>query len=93
MPATSRRRIVRRTVMALAVVVLLPVWYVAAWLAVSRAAGDGLISRRTVQSVHVYQLPLYEYADADNFSGYVCKIVLGRAADSGDWAARTGRNV
>jgi hypothetical protein len=65
MPCTRRRRIVRRAVMALAVVLLLPVWYVAAWLAVSRAAHDGMIRPATVLTIRPAFAPLITYCESE----------------------------
>src|SRR5262245_60471502 len=57
----NSRRIVRRAVMALAVVVL-PVWYVAAWLAVSRATHDGFISGPMAARLAPVFAPIRHYA-------------------------------
>ena len=68
MPATRRRRIVRRAVMALAVVVLLVVWYVAAFASVSWSVGAGYISGKTDDVMqHTVFAPLrwYAYDDPD----------------------------
>jgi len=62
---TTRRRIVRRAVMALAVVVLLPVWYVGSWLAISRAQRDRLIHPRTAQKISPAFRPIVDYCDTE----------------------------
>jgi hypothetical protein len=49
--------------MAVGVVVLLPVWYVLAWLTVSRAAGSGLIGSGTANLVSPAFVPLIRYCD------------------------------
>lgn len=55
---TSRtRRITRRAVMTLAVVVLPPVWYIGAWLAVSLAAREFTCSSETT---YYYLRPAFE---------------------------------
>jgi hypothetical protein len=60
---SNRRRIVRRAVMAVAAFVLLPVGYVALWLAVSAAAGNGLIGEGVARSLRPVFLPLILYCD------------------------------
>jgi len=61
MPATRSRRIVRRAVMALAVAMLLPVWYVGSWLIVSKAANSGVISYKAALVIHPAFEPLNAY--------------------------------
>jgi hypothetical protein len=65
MAEPRKRRIVRRAVMALVVVVLLPVWYVGAWLAVSRAERDGLAASRTLERAYPVFVPLLRYCESD----------------------------
>jgi hypothetical protein len=65
MSETRRRRIVRRTVLALAAVVLLPLWYVAAWLAVSKVTHEGLIKTSIAQSLRPLFVPILNYTDAN----------------------------
>jgi len=65
MPLTRRHRIVRRAVMALVVVVLLPIGYVGVWLAISRAEHDGHIGRATVQGIRPAFVPLVRYCESE----------------------------
>jgi hypothetical protein len=61
----SPRRIVRRAVMALAIVVLLPVWYVGAWLAYSRAAQEELMPYPVQSGLAPLFRPAVAYADSE----------------------------
>jgi hypothetical protein len=65
MPPTRPRRIVRRAVLVFAGVVLLPVWYVAAWLAVSRAERDGHITYYIGGQIRPAFSPLLSYSEAN----------------------------
>lgn len=63
MRSSHPRRIIRRAVTALAVVVLLPVWYVGAWLVWPRI-GDGSLYGRTptlVAAINRFFEPLDSY--------------------------------
>jgi len=73
MPCSRTRRTVRRSMLAVAAVVLLPVWYAAAWLIVSRAAHDGVISGNTVMTVRPAFVPIKRYCDADFPGGTVLR--------------------
>src|SRR5262245_60269751 len=65
MPTLRRRRIARRAMMALAGCVLLIAWYVGAWLAVSRAEHDGIVSKATAQRIRPVFVPLISYCDQE----------------------------
>lgn len=65
MPTTRRRRISRRAVMVLAVVVLLPVLYVGAWLSYSRAAQDELMPYAVQSPLALLFRPAVAYADSE----------------------------
>ena len=60
---TRHRRIVRWGLLGVCGILLLPVWYVLTWLAVSRAAGDGLIGNSTATFIRPAFLPLIRYCD------------------------------
>jgi hypothetical protein len=60
-----KRRIVRRVGLGVTAVLLLPVWYVAAWLVVSRAAHDRIISAETTMKMRPAFRPIKLYCDAD----------------------------
>lgn len=61
---TVSPRVRRRTLFALAVVVLLPAWYVATWIVVSRAAHKGTISRTTAATIRPAFVPILSYCDS-----------------------------
>lgn len=65
LPPTRRRRIVSRSVLALAVVALLVSGYVGAWLAVSRAARDGLIDKPVAKRIATVFSPIVSYCRAE----------------------------
>lgn len=60
---SRRHLVIRYSLLTVGLIVLLPIWYVLAWLAVSRAAGDGLIGNGTVTLVRPVFLPLIRYCD------------------------------
>jgi hypothetical protein len=62
---TRKRRIVRRAVVALAVVVLLSSGYVFAWLIVSRAAHDGYLGPVHVRIARPMFDPLVRFCETD----------------------------
>jgi len=62
MPTTRRRRIVKRAVMALAGVVLLPVWYVLAWLTWPTIERNSVMSVPDAAPLFV---PIERYCEAD----------------------------
>jgi hypothetical protein len=64
---SPRKRIVRRAVMAVAVVLLLPMAYVSAWLSASRAIHNGIISAHCLVSNlgFVVFAPLMDYSGSD----------------------------
>jgi len=82
MPCPRRRRTVRRVALCIAAVLLLPVWYVAAWLAVSRAAHDGYISVNSVAMVRPVFVPLKSYCDAKRPGGAVLRDLWWTVNDS-----------
>lgn len=59
------RRVVRRIALTLAAVVLLLVWYVGAWLTVSRAEHDRMITAATARKVRPAFVPILKYCDSD----------------------------
>jgi hypothetical protein len=63
MAERCRPRIIRRAVMALAVVVLLPGWYVASWLSISRLADEGFVSRGTTNTIRPAFEPVLLYCE------------------------------
>jgi hypothetical protein len=65
MDGTCKRRILRRVALTIATVALLPLWYVAAWLTVSRAEHDRLISFSTAQRVRPAFVPLLRYCESE----------------------------
>jgi len=65
MHTTRSRRIIRRAVMALAVVVLLPVWYVGTWLVLSRAAREDMIDGSMTAQIRPAFVPLIWYCNSD----------------------------
>ncbi|MFO1093945.1 MAG: hypothetical protein U0992_11625 [Planctomycetaceae bacterium] len=65
MSDTRPRRFVRRVVMALAVAVLLPVWYVGAWLSIGWLANEGFISVTTAKMMRPAFAPILVYAESD----------------------------
>ena len=62
---SRKRRFVRRVVLAVAIPVLLLLWYVGMWLAVSRAEHDGYIGSATAKSVRPAFVPLISYCAAE----------------------------
>jgi hypothetical protein len=65
MAEPRKRRIARRVVLTVATIVLLPVWYVAAWLAVSKATHEGLIKSSTAKVLRPVFAPVLNYTDAE----------------------------
>jgi hypothetical protein len=68
MPTTRRRRIVRRAAIAVAVVALLPVWYVSAALTITVAHAAGWIPGRYMiqgSTIQVVFRPLNAYTEAN----------------------------
>jgi hypothetical protein len=65
MPSNRPRRIVRWVLLTLTAVVLLPFWYVGAWLVVSRADCGGHISPAFVQKLRPAFVPLLTYCSSD----------------------------
>lgn len=63
MLTTRSRRIARRVVLALAAMLLLLVWYVAGWLAVSHAARHWMIDANTTFDIRPFFAPLISYCD------------------------------
>jgi hypothetical protein len=79
----SRRRIVRRALMALAVVVLLPVGYVGSAMVVTFAAAAGWITPQFLAQeslITIVYEPLNEYIKADLPGGRLI-TQMGRTAD------------
>lgn len=54
----------------LAVVLMLPVWYVAAWLAVSRVARQGFVSGTVAANVSPAFAPIRRYSGSDLPGGH-----------------------
>src|SRR5262245_28446366 len=75
MPTTRPRRIVRRAVLALVVVVLLPVWYVGGWIAISKLINEGYIGRSVADHGRPLFLPLIRYCE----SGFPAGRLLGNS--------------
>lgn len=65
MPGSRLRRVVRCAWISAAVLILLPVWYVSAWLTVSRAERDRYISKTTAWTVRPAFAPLLDYCKSD----------------------------
>lgn len=65
MPVSRSRRIVKCAWISAAVLMLLPVWYVSAWLTVSRAEHDGHISITTAQKIRPAFAPLLDYCESE----------------------------
>lgn len=65
MAEPRKRRIVRRVLWTFAAVAVLPVWYLAAWLTVSRAEHDRIINFATAQKVRPAFVPLLSYCESD----------------------------
>src|SRR5262245_46063674 len=63
MRATRPRRIVRRAVIALAVVVLLVAWYVSAWLLVTHATQRSIIDGSVALRIRPVFEPLRRHAE------------------------------
>ena len=82
MPLTRRRRIVRRAVMALAVVVLLPVLYVGSIISASFAWGAGWLPGGMSPVLEAVNAPLIWYCE----SAYP-------GSDSIDWAAMEAQDL
>jgi hypothetical protein len=82
MSTEHKRRFVRRVALCVSVVLLLPIWYVAAWLAVSRAAHDGYISVNSVALVRPVFVPLKSYCDAKRPGGAVLRDLWWTVNDS-----------
>ncbi|MFO1092594.1 MAG: hypothetical protein U0992_04665 [Planctomycetaceae bacterium] len=61
MPATRPRRIIKRAVMALAVVVALPVWYVGSVMCLGFAIGAGWVSTSPPAIVIAALMPIDWY--------------------------------
>ena len=83
MPATRPRRIVRRVVMALAVVVLLPWAYLGSLIALEFSVSAGWIAYSP--AIHVYAVPCnWYYRNGLPGHRYAYKCLL--------WAGKAGRN-
>jgi hypothetical protein len=61
--APKARRTLRRALLVLAAIVLLPVVYVASWLGVSRAVNTGLVSVGVGETLRPAYKPLILYCD------------------------------
>src|SRR5262245_49077867 len=81
MSATRPRRIVRRAVIALAVVVLLPVWYVASWGTVQWLPGRGVSlqpERQISQAISSGGVDRIVFMPLDRYS--LCGLPGGKSA-------------
>jgi hypothetical protein len=65
MSERHKRQIVRRIVLTIAAIVLLPVWYVGAWLVASRADRDGIINYNVGRKTRHFFTPLVSYCNED----------------------------
>jgi hypothetical protein len=65
MAETRERRIVRRVVLTIAAVVLLPMWYVVAWFSASQAARVGLIDEAMTKRLAVVFAPIRYYSGSE----------------------------
>ncbi|MFO1092256.1 MAG: hypothetical protein U0992_02945 [Planctomycetaceae bacterium] len=65
MTTTRKRRIVRRILWISLAIVLLPAWYAASWMMISRLALDNYISNSTAEATRPVFKPLLRFCESD----------------------------